>query len=198
MLTTCEEYAATHNLKFSTDPNPVKCKTKLMDMKIKTAKYIDKNNSICQEFYFASPQTKVKLNSIYNSHFTGCQLWKLGSKEIVKMESTYNRAVKIMYELPWATHRYLIEPLSGVPHLHRILTKRYISFMKMIMNSGKTALIHLLDVVKSDVRLTTGSNLRTIMLESGMNKIDCSLDMLMSSTMKYLMKKLGELTWSRR
>ena len=128
-----------------------------LDMKIKTAKYIDKNNSICQEFYFASPQTKVKLNSIYNSHFAGCQLWKLGSKEIVKMESTYNRAVKIMYELPWATHRYLIEPLSEVPHLHRILTKRYISFMKMIMNSGKTALIHLLDVVKSDVRLTTGS-----------------------------------------
>ena len=27
MLTTCEEYAASHNLQFSTDPNPVKCKT---------------------------------------------------------------------------------------------------------------------------------------------------------------------------
>ena len=30
MLRTCEEYAASHNLKFSTDPDPVKCKTKLM------------------------------------------------------------------------------------------------------------------------------------------------------------------------
>ena len=30
MLATCEEYAASHNLKFSTDPNPTKCKTKLM------------------------------------------------------------------------------------------------------------------------------------------------------------------------
>ena len=30
MLTTCEEYAASHNLKFSTDPDPDKCKTKLM------------------------------------------------------------------------------------------------------------------------------------------------------------------------
>ena len=28
MLSTCEEYAMQHNLKFSTDPNPTKCKTK--------------------------------------------------------------------------------------------------------------------------------------------------------------------------
>ena len=30
MLQTCQEYAASHNLKFSTDPDPSKCKTKLM------------------------------------------------------------------------------------------------------------------------------------------------------------------------
>ena len=30
MLHTCEEYAASHNLNFSTDPNPNRCKTKLM------------------------------------------------------------------------------------------------------------------------------------------------------------------------
>ena len=28
MLVTCEEYAEEHNLIFSTDPNPTKCKTK--------------------------------------------------------------------------------------------------------------------------------------------------------------------------
>ena len=30
ILKTCEEFAAAHNLKFSTDPDPVKCKTKCM------------------------------------------------------------------------------------------------------------------------------------------------------------------------
>ena len=30
MLKTCQEYAESHNLKFSTDPNPYKCKTKCM------------------------------------------------------------------------------------------------------------------------------------------------------------------------
>ena len=30
MLKTCEDFALSHNLKFSTDPNPKKCKTKTM------------------------------------------------------------------------------------------------------------------------------------------------------------------------
>ena len=213
MLTTCEEYAASHNLKFSTDTDPVKCKTKLMaflkkprelpslmlcgnplpwvsqikhlgntisnsidgnqlDIRVKTAKFIDKNNSINQEFYFANPDTKMKLNNIFNGHFTGSPLWKLGSKELAKLESAYNKSVKIMYDLPWATHRYLIEPVSGFPHLSRILVGRYLSFINNIRSSGKSEIIQLLDLVQSDVRLTTGSNLRTIMLLASKNKIE--------------------------
>ena len=30
MLDTCEEYAEKHNLRFSTDPDPIKCKTKCL------------------------------------------------------------------------------------------------------------------------------------------------------------------------
>ena len=88
MLITCQEYAESHNLKFSTDSNPDKCKTKLiaflkkqrelpslrlcgaelpwvdkvkhlgntisntldgnqLDIRVKNAKFVDKNNTIC-------------------------------------------------------------------------------------------------------------------------------------------------------
>ena len=83
-----------------------------LDLKVKTAKYVDKLNSINQEFSFAHPHTKVIVNSIYNSHFTGSQLWGLDSREMEKLESTYNKSVKILYNLPWATHTYFIEPLT--------------------------------------------------------------------------------------
>ena len=123
MLKTCEEYAMTHNLKFSTDQDPVKCKTKLMaflkkprelpslilcgvplpwvnrikhlgnnitntmdgyqyDTKVKAANYVAKCNTLSQEFYFAHPFTKVNINIIYNSHFTGSQLWGMNSREM--------------------------------------------------------------------------------------------------------------------
>ena len=217
MLRTCEEYAGTHNLKFSTDPNPTKCKTKLMaflrkqrtlpnltlcgnplpwvdkikhlgnmvsnvidggqlDMKVKNARYIEKNNSLCQELHFAHPQAKVKVNNIYNSHFTGSQLWKFGSRGMEKLEATYNRSIKVMFNLPWATHRYMMEPLTGLPHIRRILVRRYLSFIRKIQSSEKVALRKLLDVAKNDVRTTTGTNLRTIMLYSNKNSIDEVLD----------------------
>ena len=143
-----------------------------IDMKVKTAKYIDKNNTICQEFHFAHPQTKVTINNIYNGHFTGSQLWKIGSKEYGKVESTFNRSVKIMYDLPWATHRYLIEPLVGSQHVSRILAKRYLSFVEKIEKTGKTSVKQLLELIKKDVRMTTGHNLRSIMILAGKNTIE--------------------------
>ena len=43
------------------------------DIKQKIARYIDKNWSLNQEFSFAHPSTKIKLNNIYNCHFSGSQ-----------------------------------------------------------------------------------------------------------------------------
>ena len=82
-------------------------------MKVIPARYVDKNNTICQEFHFAHPKTKSTINNIYNGHFTGSQLWKVGSKEYEKVLSTYNRSVKIMFDLLWTTSWFLIELLTG-------------------------------------------------------------------------------------
>ena len=131
------------------------------------------NNSLCQEFYFAHPESKVKVNNIYNGHWTGSQLWRFGSTELQKLEGTYkyNRSIKIMFDLPLATHRYFIEPLTGLPHVRRILASRFLKFINMIRSSDKKAVVELLDLVQSDVRTTTGHNLRSIMLEAGRHHI---------------------------
>ena len=63
---------------------------------------------------------------VYNGHYTGSQLWIMGCREYDKVLSTYNRSEKIMYDLPWATHRSLIEPLTGTKHVCRMLVKRYL------------------------------------------------------------------------
>ena len=47
------------------------------DMREKWPRFIQKNNELCQEFSYADPITKIKLNSINNSHFTGSPLWDL-------------------------------------------------------------------------------------------------------------------------
>ena len=211
MLLTCEEYAGAQNLRFSTDPDPVKCKTKCLaftykkkelqkmmlcgnplpwvehckhlgnylenkidglkhDLRIKQAQYINKNNDLEQEFHFCHPQTKFLVNKIYNSHFTGSPLWNLFSSEAGKMESTWNRSVKIMFDLPYATHRWLIEPISGSIHIRRILIQRFLNFIKQIRKSNKVITNLLLSTIKNNVRSFTGHNLRRILLLTG--KVD--------------------------
>ena len=213
MLLTCQEYAASHNLKFSTDQDPKKCKTKCMaflrrqrelpsmmlcdnplpwvdkllhlgnmvsnqidggqlDMKQKAARYIDKNCNINQEFGFAHPSCRILMNKIYNCHFSGCQTWDLFSQGAERFYGTYNRSVKVMADLPLATHRYLIEPLSGQPHMSITLIRNFLKFISSIKNSNKPVLKQLYNITKSDVRTTTGSNLRNILVKTNYLNVD--------------------------
>ena len=225
MLATCEEYAISHNLKFSTDPDPAKCKTKCLaftfkkrelkqlvlcghplpwvenckhlgnyvenkydgmrqDLKIKQAQFISKNNDLEQEFYFCHPQTKFSVNKIYNSHFTGSPLWNLFSSEAIKLEGTWNRSVKVMYDLPYETHRRLIEPITESLHLRRILIQRFLNFIIQIRKSSKPIINILFNAIKYSVRSTTGHNLRAIMLRTGKENIS-QLDYITGKDIEY-------------
>ena len=87
------------------------------DIGIKRAVCATKNMEINREFYFASSETKFKINGIYNSHYTGSPLWNLFNDEGIQFESTYNKSVKIMFDLSWATHHHLIEPITNQRHV---------------------------------------------------------------------------------
>ena len=213
MLETCEAYAASHNLRFSTDPNPTKCKTKTLaflkkeralpqlvlcgnplpwtdkckhlgvsitnkingcehDMKVKNAMYVQKNIEVNQEFKFAHHKTKLTINKIYNLHLSGSPLWDLFGVGARSIESSYNRSVKVMMNLPFATHRSLIEPLTNEKHLRKILISRFLTFMEMITKSEKQKVKILMEIAKKDVRSVTGSNYRNIMLLLGKYSVE--------------------------
>ena len=74
--------------------------------------YVEKNIDLNQEFYFAHSDTKLAINKIYNSHFSGSPLWDLFGIGARNIETSYNKSVKYMLDLPYATHRYLIESLN--------------------------------------------------------------------------------------
>ena len=167
MVKTCEEYAIEHNLKFSTNVDPRKCKTKCIaflnkerelgpvelggvplpwvdgglhlgnnisnrcngmnqDIKVKRAVFIKKNIELNQEFNLCHPATKVKVNQIYNLHFTGSVLWDLFSKEAIMLENSWSTSVRVMFDLPLQSHRNLIKPVSQVRHRKFVLLERFL------------------------------------------------------------------------
>ena len=77
-----------------------------------------------------------------------------------------------MADLPFATHRYMIEPVTNTRHMKIKLLRDYLSFIERIKKSKKPVLKQLYDLAKSDVRTTTGSNLRNILLLTDLNDVD--------------------------
>ena len=100
----------------------------------------------------------------FNNSWYGSVLWDLFCPTAVKIESSWNRSMKIMLDVPYSTHRGLIEPLSGRKHIKRIFIKRFIDFILKIRMSKKPVLKTILSAIETDTRSTTGSNLRNILI----------------------------------
>ena len=137
-----------------------------------------------QEFFFTHPSTKLKLNQIYNSHYSGSVLWDLFSPGSLSIESSYNRSVKVMLNLPLATHRSLIEPLTDMKHVKILMIKRFLGFMEKIDDCDKKTVKILKKEAMADVRSVTWSNYRNIMLLLGFSKVD-SITRMDSSKLSY-------------
>ena len=141
------------------------------DMRIKKARYVSRNIELNQEFYFSASETKLKINEIYNSSWFGSTLYNLFGTEAERLESSYNRSVKVMLNLPFGTHRSLIEPVTGRQHLRKIFSRRFFTMIKQIRNSKKEILKVLLCEIERDVRSNTGYNLRRLLLHTDRSDI---------------------------
>ena len=142
------------------------------DIMEKRAIFINRANELNQEFFFAHPLTKIRINNIFNSYFYGSPLWNLFGKEAERLEKSWNIAQRILIGLPRNSHRYFIEPLSNTQHIRHSLFKRYIKFINSIKASEKAVLRDMLLTVKEDCRSTTGMNLRWLMKTMRRSTVD--------------------------
>ena len=87
------------------------------------------------------------------------------------MEGTFNRSVKIMADLPYPTHRYLIEPLAGT-HWKTKMIRGYLGFIGRVRKSAKPVLKQMYHLASRDVRTVTGTNLRNILMLTDKLQVD--------------------------
>ena len=137
-----------------------------LDLRVKKGIFIQNAMELSQEFFCLPAASRLRLNQLYNCHFSGNGIWRLESEEASHLYSSWNKNVKLIFDLPWATHRWVLEELSG-SNLKIMLFARFVKFVNSIIKSTKPALKFLLSVAASDVRSQTGSNLRSIHLQTG-------------------------------
>ena len=140
------------------------------DLKCKKGIFIQNAMELNQEFSSLPASIRFRLNLLYNSHFTGSNIWKFESEEAKHLVSSWNKNVKVIYDLPWATHRWILEEITGC-NLKYMLYTRFTKFVKAIFKSSKPAVKFLYSTVASDVRSVTGSNLRSILVNTGVQVV---------------------------
>ena len=134
------------------------------DIMSKRARYIQRSNELLQEFYFAHSDTKMQVNSIYISQFSESNCWDLTSRASAMFEATFNRYIKLTYNLPYLTHRNILPVISKVKPLRLTLAKRFLTFTEKLRQSEKPVLRHMINLVQNNVNTVTGRKLRNILL----------------------------------
>ena len=215
LLSICENFAESHSMLFSTDPDPAKSKTKCLLFSrniradqvkkvqlngdslpwVQTAKHLgnhlsskinlscyapetksdllqkrailfDKVHQIQQQFGYLNPRLVIKLLSIYSTTLYGSCMWQLASEEHLKLNRSWNAAVKMIWNLPYATHTRFLESLSPAPHLESTLMSRYIGFIDNLVKTKKSVL-SLIFSCSQDLSSQTGQNLSYLLSKYG-------------------------------
>ena len=210
MVNMCDRFTRRKNLKFSTNPDPNKSKTKCIifskkskdqkdvapiilngdplpwvkqlkhlgnilqcdnsmkiDCTVKRGNFIGKMNSLLQEFSYVDPAVKIKIFNIFATSFYGSGLWDLYSNEVDRIFKSWNVSVRIAFDIPFTSHRYLIEPLSGSPHPKTMLSSRFMKFKDSLCSSSKMEVSLLANLASNDNRTVMGKTLAKLKRELG-------------------------------
>jgi hypothetical protein len=97
--------------------------------------------------------------------FYGAQAWHLRDSSVRSFHSTFNRCIRRIMNLPYATHTRFLPELSGLPHSKDSIANR---MMKLYITMWKSSNEHVSFIAKrgrSCAHSIIGSNLRTLSRE---------------------------------
>ena len=127
----------------------------------------------------------MKILNIYSTSFYGSGLWDVFGASCEKFYTSWNMAVRNIFNLPWTTHRYWIENISNCLHPQVMLCSRYVKFYQSLISSKKSSVRFLSRLLENDRRTVFGRTLSHLRSECEVaaNK-ELSAD-LVKSKMKY-------------
>ena len=155
------------------------------DVLQKRGKFIGKINSVMQEFHFTDPAILTKLVNIYATSFYSSGAWYIYLAEYEKLYSSWNVAIRMIFNLDRCTHRYLIEPLSQCLHPKAMIASRYVTFYQSLVNCNKLGVRFLARLNESDYRTVLGRTLIQMLDDCSLTRL--GLDQL---TAQHVKKKL--------
>ena len=132
------------------------------DMLLKRGEYIGKFHSLRQDLGKQFPAVYMKLISVYLLHLYGWVLWDIYSVDAQKMWTMWHTQIRSIFNLPFATHRYILQAISNTDHLKTKVIKRFLKFQNKLRSSDNPLIQQLYMVKHRDLSSTFGRNCSNI------------------------------------
>ena len=138
-----------------------------MDIRMKRAAFIKNSTDIRDLFSFALPGQILGAIQTYSCHFYGSMLWDLFSGMANQVYRSWNTAVKLVWDLPRATHNFFVEHLLALDlrSARQQVLSQYIGFLGGLARSVSIEVRIMASITAQDVRSNTGRNCRNLELE---------------------------------
>ena len=134
----------------------------LNDLLQKNGQFVSKVHSLRQELGAQRPETLMHLVNVYLSAFYGSSLWDLFSQRSNKLYISWNQLIRSVYNLPFGTHRFILQQLDSAQPLICRLAARFRRFYTQLTESKRPEVLHLVRLQQCDARSTFGRNCRNI------------------------------------
>ena len=107
------------------------------DIQLKRGNFYRSVNGLCYKFKGTLLNSDVasRLFQTYCCSFYGSQAWNLSSSSFELICTAWNKAVRIIFNLPYNTHRYLLPFIVQTSHIRYQLVERFRTFFATCMSS---------------------------------------------------------------
>ena len=142
------------------------------DILSKRGEFISNVHALRQELGSQHPVIFMKLVQIYLSSMYGSNLWDLYSDAARSVFISWNVCIREAFNLPYATHRYILQDISEIPHIRVSLLRRFVKFYFQLKQSSKPSVRNLFRIQKNDVRSTFGRNCQKLCSEMQVSRVE--------------------------
>ena len=114
-----------------------------------------------------APEVYISLIKIYLLHLYGAPLWDIFGEGSKTLWVAWNRIVKQLFDLPFATHTNLLPAISGVDHIQLTVIKRFSKFYEKLWDTRNRLLRNLFHQQHRDLRSCFGKNCNELRVMTG-------------------------------
>jgi len=133
-----------------------------LEVSRKSRSFIYSINMVLANFRKTKSSTLNALVETYCSTFYGAQAWNLADRAISKIYTTWNKAIRRVWNLPYRTHTSLLSGIIGKAHIKDQILLRFFKMFLVMMSSTNKTVKALVNIVRHDARSVICHNLEIL------------------------------------